>query len=317
MELAGGSTPKGAHYIGCHPGSALRYRSHRDHRTPAGRKLEILQVGEALEVVSHFQFHDDAPLVRVWTELHNLSERPVGLTYVASFALTGLGRVTDGDFGQGLNLWIPYNSWGNEIRWKERSLFDLGWAPMSESTQRISFQQTGTWPCNGTLPMAVLADAKRGTALAWQIEHSGSWHWELGTYGYDVALRLSGPTENENHWFKYLAPGERFVSVTAAVGVVTGNFETAIQALTRYRRIVRRPSPDNEKLPVIFNDYFCLWGNPSMENLRPMIPLAAEIGCEVFCIDCGWYAEGSWADNVGEWKPSAARYPVASRSRLS
>ena len=308
-SIAGGSAPKGAHYIGCHPGSALRYRSHRDHRTPAGRKLEILQVGEGLEVVSHFQFHDGAPLVRVWTELLNRSDKPVGLTYVSSFALTGLGRVTEGDFGQGLRLWIPYNSWGNEIRWKEKSLFDLGWAPMSESTQRISFQQTGTWPCNGTLPLAVLADASRGTALAWQIEHSGSWHWELGTYGYDVALRLSGPTENENHWFKQLAPGERFASVTAAVGVVTGTVETAIQALTRYRRTIRRPSPDNEKLPVIFNDYFCLWGNPSMENLRPMIPLAAEIGCEVFCIDCGWYAEGSWHDNVGEWQPSAARYP--------
>ena len=36
---------------------------------------------------------------------------------------------------------------------------------------------------------------------------------------------------------------------------------------------------------------------------------AAAVGCEYFCIDCGWYADGVWWDWVGEWLPSKRRFP--------
>ena len=42
----------------------------------------------------------------------------------------------------------------------------------------------------------------------------------------------------------------------------------------------------------------------------PLIDAAAEVGCEFFCIDAGWYDEtGSWWDSVGEWLPSKTRFP--------
>src|SRR5699024_4733092 len=58
------------------------------------------------------------------------------------------------------------------------------------------------------------------------------------------------------------------------------------------------------------NDYMnCLWGNPTTEAEIPLIDAAAEIGCEYFCIDAGWYADGNWWDSVGEWNESKKRFP--------
>ena len=59
-----------------------------------------------------------------------------------------------------------------------------------------------------------------------------------------------------------------------------------------------------------YNDYMnCLYGDPTTEKLIPLIDAAAEAGCEYFCIDAGWYADGIWWDEVGEWKPSSVRFP--------
>lgn len=53
----------------------------------------------------------------------------------------------------------------------------------------------------------------------------------------------------------------------------------------------------------------CLWGHPTEEEEYPLIDAAAEAGCEYFCIDAGWYADGDWWDSVGEWKESKKRFP--------
>ena len=80
--------------------------------------------------------------------------------------------------------------------------------------------------------------------------------------------------------------------------------------LTKYRRMIRRKNADNEKLCVIFNDYMnCLWGNPTTAKELPLIDAAHKAGCEYFCVDAGWYADGFWWDNVGEWLPSKERFP--------
>ena len=127
-------------------------------------------------------------------------------------------------------------------------------------------------------------------------------------------MQLSGPSEIESHFSKVLKPGDEFESVTAAVGVSVSDempaFDNAIAALTKYRRLIRRRNKDNERLAVIFNDYMnCLWGDPTEEKEYPLIDAAAQAGCEYFCIDAGWYADGAWWDEVGEWVVSKKRFP--------
>ena len=58
---------------------------------------------------------------------------------------------------------------------------------------------------------------------------------------------------------------------------------------------------DDEKLNVVFNDYMnCLMGDPTEEKEKAIIDKAAEMGCEYYCLDCGWYDKGFWWDRVGE-----------------
>ena len=131
-----------------------------------------------------------------------------------------------------------------------------------------------------------------------------------GTEVPELLEKLSGPTEAENHWYHSLKPGETFRSVPVAVAPTDGGFEDAVGRMTAYRRAVRRKNEDDEKLPVIFNDFMnCLGGDPTAEKEYPLIDAAAEIGCEYYTIDAGWYANGSWWSRVGEWEPARKRWP--------
>lgn len=96
-----------------------------------------------------------------------------------------------------------------------------------------------------------------------------------------------------------------------ALVVIHDTFESLFTPLTQYRRRIRRQDEDNERLPIIFNDYVnCLIGDPTADKVSALIQPAAKAGAEYFCIDCGWYADGgSWWDSVGEWEPSKLRFP--------
>lgn len=180
--------------------------------------------------------------------------------------------------------------------------------------------------------MGCLENEETGATFLWQIENNGSWYWEVAESSElmfptvkdhnlmitndgneisgEIYFVLSGPTEWESQWHKSLKPGKSFITVPAAVSVVNGGFEKAVVEMTKYRRKIRRPNKDNEKLAVIFNDYMnCLFGDSTTEKLLPLIDAAADAGCEYFCIDCGWYTDTNWWAGVGEWKPSAQRYP--------
>ncbi|MBB6634379.1 glycoside hydrolase family 36 protein [Cohnella thailandensis] len=295
------------------PGLRMRYAGHTDTRNGIGRKLEIAMTDPEtkLKSVSHLQFYTGTSVVRAWTVLVNEGEESVGVEYVSSFALTGIDKEGKLDRDEKLRLSIPHTGWQSEIQWRTNTIPELGLSHMTDrSSKRISCSNTGSWAAAEHIPMAVLENAEAGTSLVWQIEHNGSWHWEIIDQFDYLTLLISGPTEHDNHWWKELAPGEEFVSVPVAVGAAKGGFEEAIGELTKYRRLIRRPNDDNRLLRVIFNDYMnCLWGSPTTEKLLPLIDAAAEIGSEYFCIDAGWYAPGAWWDGVGEWLPSRERFP--------
>ncbi|KAJ5158799.1 Aldolase-type TIM barrel [Penicillium coprophilum] len=72
-----------------------------------------------------------------------------------------------------------------------------------------------------------------------------------------------------------------------------------------------RPHDDNERPPIIFNDYMnCLMGDSNEENVAALLEPVAKTGAEYFVTDAGWYADDStWWDDVGLWEPSQKRFP--------
>ena len=307
----------GTKYVRTSPGYRLVLKEFRDDRNAAGRKIEVETQDEetGLVVTSHYQFYDGIAVVRAWTTLYNGGKEDLGIEYVSSFAITGIEKEGIRLPEDKLELWIPHNGWQKELHWNRYRLDELGMSStqpeaIRRTSKTIGINNAGNWSTKEYIPMGYLYNEEAGSALYWQIEHNGSWYWEIADQDGHLYLKLSGPTEHQSHWWKNLTPGESFESVPVSVGSLIGGFDEAMGELTKYRRAIRRSNADNENLPVIFNDYMnCLFADPTTEKELPLIEAAKEAGCEYYVIDAGWYADGFWWDYVGEWLPSAKRFP--------
>ena len=161
-----------------------------------------------------FQFYDGIQIAKCWTEVTNTGSFPIGLEYLSSFSLSCIAKEGAKGWQDTCALHVPHNTWYGECRWVRSSLPELGMYPVTKGNfpvtpgtmKRVSYSVNGTWSCNDFLPMGIFENAEMGTMLFWQIEHNGSWQWEIGGCGDDLCLKISGPNENENHWWKNLAP---------------------------------------------------------------------------------------------------------------
>ena len=305
---------------GTMPGNRMKLQDFEDTRNRSGRKLvfSMEDIKTGLFVRQVMQFYTGCQAVRCWSEIENRGDAPQGLEYISSFVYSGmdLGGVDLRD--ESICIHIPHNGWCTEAMWQSYSLPQLGLNQGNyQTSKKIGMSSTGNWSSCDTVPAAMVENRERGEILFFQIENNGSWNWEVADMMDMLYLQLSGPSEAENHWWKELKPGETFISTPVGVGVSSRGADGAVKEMTAYRRRMRRKNEDNERLPVIFNDYMnCLNGDPTTKKLLPLIDAAADAGCEVFCIDSGWYSEGTWWDGVGEWMPCESRFPGGIREPL-
>lgn len=299
------------------PGYLLKYADFKDERNETGRCLTFVQKDEVTgaKVITRMQFYTGTSTMRVFNEVINEGTEVQTLEYISSFYYLGLEKEGTESSDDKMFLTYAHHGWQKEMTFKTYSFPDLGLSQtqptvLQRTSKTIELTNMGNWSTKEYLPMGYLENTEADTSLYWQIEHNGSWHAEIGDVNGHFYLGISGPTEVQSHWFKTLNPGESFTSVPAAVGVCSADFDKAMGQMTTYRRAIRRPNKDNENLPVIFNDYMnCLFGDPTTEKEIPLIDAAAEIGCEYYVIDAGWYAPGEWWDSVGEWQECRERFP--------
>ncbi|MFF1542601.1 glycoside hydrolase family 36 protein [Streptomyces sp. NPDC058291] len=300
-------------------GGRLRYRGHRAGRDGELHTLTVELCDPQTGLVAEVRYGspDGVPALRGEVVLRNDGEAALHLESVSSLVVgclaDGSGAIGDADL-----LWAE-NDWLAECRWQrmpmrvtspvldDRVVYDNGKGEFTRTGR-------GVWSSCGRLPMGGLTDRRSGRTWLWQIEHNGGgWHWECGERDQLAYLALFGPNDTHHGWRQPLRPGAEFRTVPVALALSDdGGPDEAFAALTRYRRVVRRPHPDHRWLPVIFNDYMnCLMGDPTTGKLLPLIDAAAEAGAEYFVIDAGWYddEDGGWWDSVGAWEPAASRFP--------
>ena len=320
LELHGIGCDTNDHHASRHtytsPATELRYIKHETKAAKDGKLLQITLSDGALEVILYYQFYYHAAVVRCYTTVTNTKETPFTIDYITSFAYYGLSAGCE-KWDQESQLYIPHNSWHGELQWRKNTPWELGLSKLNRSSlKKLSYHQTGTWSSSEYIPMGVFTMPAENVATYWQIENNGSWYWECSdVLNGGLYLQLCGPNNEYNHFRKTLNIGDSFTTVPVAVGTCFGGFEEAVGELTTYRRTIRRPNPDNENLPVIFNDYMnCMMGDPSTERLLPLIEAAAEVGSEYFVVDAGWFTENIggddfWWDSIGVWKESKRRFP--------
>ncbi|MEW2401122.1 alpha-galactosidase [Streptomyces sp. NPDC046862] len=314
-----GRTWSGNRFIDTAIGERLRHRSHRTGRDGVWHTLtvELYDPVSGLAAEVTYRSPDGVPALRGEVVLRNEGDGTLSLESVTTLAA---GCLTSGG-AEGLGtsdlLWAE-NDWLAECRWQRRPLRLTSpalFGRIRSHDGRGTFERAGqgAWSSCGSLPMGGLTDRLTGRTWVWQIEHNGGgWRWECGEREDAAYVALSGPGDSHHNWRQALAPGESFRTVPAALALSTdGGPDGAFAVLTRYRRALRRPHPDHQRLPVIFNDYMnCLMGDPTTAKLLPLVDAAAEAGAEYFVIDAGWYDDADgWWDSVGAWEPAASRFP--------
>jgi len=271
-----------------------------------------------IDVESVYESFDGTPVVRRYSRITNAGSSAVGIEFLSSAMLHGLADPKDYDHE--LRIHVAQNSWMAEGQWHTLRPSEMGFV----ENERTSWSEAqagsiGSWSSERYLPIAMVENTRLGLIWFWQIEHNGSWYWEIsnvsasGNNADDVYAYLGGPDDLHSAAWKRLNSGATYETVPVAIGCVRGGFTEAVEALTRYRRIASEKShAKNARCSVIFNDYMnCLWGDPTEGKELPLVAAAAKAGCEYFVIDAGWYADikEDWSQTIGSWLPTSSRWP--------
>lgn len=313
-------------YTGGQPGVSLVLRDIKEEPTDKGKRLTVIQHDNNLQlkVESVYEFFRGTSAIRRYTRLTNESRKPIGIEYVSSAIINNFGNLGLGRFDDKVLVHWAYNTWRAEGQWKSGKPSDLGWAENGRNPLNGIFHTSlGSLSSNRELPFAMVENKAVNLTWFWQIEHSGSWHWEISGYPGDsnegndfitpTYVYIGGPDKRNHHAWKELRAGEVYKTVPVAIGCVEGGFDEAVEEATRYRRVAcLKPHHDNEDCPVIFNDFMnCLRADPTTEKELPLIRAAAKAGADYFVMDAGWYSEPNqrWWDKVGSWQQNAERFP--------
>lgn len=251
--------------------------------------------------------------VRQATGVYNGGDEPLLVDNLSSAFVSHIGEGGHPWYQKRFRLYYAQSCWQGEGQWTSDYVENLGvYATYNHGNQgTFRLASIGSWTTGHLYPLVVLVDEIEGEAWYFEIHSPASWYIEVNAEGYQnnsyLCVYLSAAYEKNDGWFVDLAPGQTYTSRTAVWGRVKGGFEEAIAELTVYKRLTYRTEFPDGVVPVCFNDYMnCLWAQPTRDRLMPLILSAAEAGCEVFCIDAGWFGNGGkghWSETLGDFIP--------------
>lgn len=232
------------------------------------------------------------------------------LELASSFALSSLSPFCEENDPQTLVLHRLYGNWSGEGRKESVPVsvynFEDSWSSLGVRMKKIG--ALGSMPARGYIPFIAIEDTAYGATWAVQVEAPSSWQIEaLHRYG---AITLTGGQADHlyGHWRKNLKHGETFRTHSAYFSAVKGDLTKACAVLTRYHDTLYRLPASEYDLPVIYNEYLCSWGDPTMENVRPQLKIAADLGAEYFVLDAGWFSERN-DSSLGDWNVMKSKFP--------
>jgi alpha-galactosidase len=255
--------------VGSSLSSQTRYCSHKTRTIDGGQALDIISKDHVsgLEATQTFEAFDDVPVIRCWSILRNTGTDVLDLTQASSFSIGGLTKGVP-EWWMNYSVWSATNTWFREAQWHEYSLPQIGIDQVgllalnqghSATMARYSISNQGAMSTEGHLAMGAVTRNDNSDSWLWQIEHNGSWRWEIGDWQDGLYVAASGPTMVDSAWSATLPPGGSFTTVPAALCHVNGTLEDAFGAMNNYRRRIVTPCVDHEERSIIFNDYMnCL-----------------------------------------------------------
>lgn len=297
----------------CASESDLRYVSH----SLTKEMLTVVQQGEHLKVSTFFRCVSGVDCVSIYTEIENVTEKPVVVDQVSAFVYSDICALKNTDK---TTLYRFSQSHHAECLPQKATLNEAGLIEsFSVSQKRIFGGNIGSWSTKEELPQGILEYNGRFTMF--RIESNQSWYYEISDLKNDnekyVYLYLGGATGTFGDFRIKMKSGEKFSTPTITLSV-SDSLNGVIGETTKFIRANIKRSAEDENLPIIFNEYMHLsWDNPDEEKTKKYVPKIAELGVKYYVIDCGWHNEEDGKvvyPYVGQWKESKKRFPHGVRA---
>ncbi len=250
-------------------------------------------------------------VTRLTTTLRNDGDTPLLVDCLSSAFVTGIGAEGKRWYDDRFVIHYCHSVWQGEGQWRKATAEELGLYPTYNHGHQTAFRlySQGSWTTSRHYPLILIEDTETEETHYFEILTGSNWYIEVSAKGYmdnsALCVLLTAAFEKNGGWYKTLKPGETYTAAPAIYGHVKGGFEEAVAELTAYKRQTYRTAFPTGQVPVCFNDYMnCLWAQPSRDRLMPLIEAAHDAGCEVFCIDAGWFGKrGEWYKHNGDWQP--------------
>ena len=282
-----------------------------------GLKLFYIKKQEGLYVTIELDFITGTNVILQKNTIKNIGAQDILLSKFSSAFIGCIGSCEEVPwYEKDLEIYICNNKWQGEGQWqiftpKQLGLYPVTAHPWECESYRIN--SVGSWSTHNFYPLVLIRDKKSECTWFMEMEGSHSWFIEVCSHGgYAVpslSLEASGCDESNGGWHYCLKPGEEYSTERAFWGISKNGFEGAVAELNQFKRIDSLVKYKDGTPPVVFNDYMnCLWADQTPEKLEALIKRAAEVGCEIFCIDDGWQTNKQGFGH-GDWIPRE-NYPL-------
>ena len=245
----------------------------------------------------------------VKVRFENRSAQAVVPENLSSFSFGRLSPFGDSAATNRMKLHRAKSWWSAEGRIESATLSQLHLEPSwSLGGVRLEkFGQTGSMPVRHYFPFAAVEDPGAGVTWAAQLACPGSWQIEVRRQRETLSLTGGLADYEFGHWSKRIEPGSAFDAPAAYLTVGPGGLDSVSQRLLDLHPVL--PSGEDGSLPVIFNEFCTTWGNPCDKNLQKTAAALKGRGIDYLVIDAGWFGDGEWWDDIGDWIPSVNKFP--------
>ena len=282
-----------------------------------GDALELKYIYEQMKLEVTVSLEAVSGVIVQKTTAHNLGNDAIRLTRLSSAYIDNIAHAQNTAwYEKDLQIYICHNKWQGEGQWRCYSPSELGVFPATRhgwESDVYKISSIGSWCTGDFYPLVIIED--KSEHKSWFMETEGAHNWQIkiaGDGGYIkpvLALEATSADEDLGGWHYELQPGESYSAERAFYGMTDGGFEEVTDALDNFKR--HDSKIEITAPPLVFNDYMdCIWGIQDPKLILPLVDKAAEVGCEVFCIDGGWCENEGEKSGLGDWVPKAKFYDM-------
>lgn len=268
------------------------------------RICTVMSSQENYEVVHELEYMDGDSGFTVSCSFINQSDRVFRLEAITSVALDGLTPYGDDDHSEDLVYHTFRSGWATEGKHICQTIPELNLEKSwGGNFTNVKIGTQGSRPTCEYFPCVAVEDVKRNVLWGIQLVHNATWQIDLSRHGRDLSLSGGLGDVQYGHWFKDVAPGERFDAPKAYVTTVCGELADICDALLRMREkdIVAYGEDD---MAITFNEWCTTWGHPTHEGNMKILNRIHQSKAKYFVMDAGWNN-----GPIGDWQYKQASFP--------